>query len=85
MNMTAAVVREQGVTFAVVLVKPSAMQTYNRDATQTSFARYFPGKPVVLCSQDGRGVPSYYGRRDLVDFCSNLLMGQLPWREFQPV
>jgi len=32
-------------------------------------------------AQDARGRAAYYGRRDLVNFLSQVLVEQLPWRE----
>jgi hypothetical protein len=81
-KVTAALVREQQVTFAVVVVKPAAMQPHNREATARSCQPLFPGVPVVLVSQDSRGVPSYYGRSDISRFLSGVEMSRLPWREY---
>jgi len=46
-----SVIREQGVSFAIVLVKPEGMNTEN-EATKTRAAarRFFPGLPIVLAS-----------------------------------
>ena len=82
MEFTAAVVKEQRVTFAVVLVKSSAANPSNRDATQREAGRLFPGLPIILCSQNGNGTPSYYGRRDIVQFLANVSMDRLPWKKY---
>jgi hypothetical protein len=83
MNITAALTHEQGVTFAVVLVKSSAMQAMNRDETQAAFRTYFPGVPIVLASQRHNGSAEYYGRRDIVAWLSNIFFEQLPWAEYR--
>lgn len=83
MELTAAVVSAQSMRFVVVLVKPSAMQPYNRDTTQRSFSSVFPGDLIVLCSQDSRGVPSYYGRQDITKFLAHLEISQLPWKKYR--
>ncbi|HEU0131237.1 MAG TPA: hypothetical protein VFQ85_09640 [Mycobacteriales bacterium] len=83
MKITAAVVREQGTTFAVVIVKQSAMQPHNRDETQRSLQPLFPGVPVVLMSQDRRGIPTYWGRRDISRFLAGIHLARLPWREYR--
>ena len=83
MEITAAVVNEQGVRFVVVLVKQEAIQPSNRDATQRSFSSLFPGDLIVLCAQNSRGVPSYYGRTDIVKFLANIDIRQLPWKKYQ--
>jgi hypothetical protein len=78
-----ALVREQGVNFAVVTVKPSVLNRpkSSKDELVATFSLEF-GAPAVLMAQDSRGVPTYYGRRDLVAWLSNILPEQLPWREF---
>jgi hypothetical protein len=82
-ELTAAVIREQGVDFAVVLVTRQATQPGSREATARSMQPLFPGHPVVLCSQDSRGTPSYFGRRDLVQFLASVFMEQLPWKKYR--
>ncbi len=78
-----AFVREQGVDFAVVVVKPFVMvsPTAVRNEMVAGYTREF-GCPAVLMAQDPRGDPTYYGRDDLVHFLSGVLVEQLPWREF---
>lgn len=79
-----ALIREQGVTFAVVVVKRSCVQ--NRllgEEAVASFARFFPGRPVVLMAQDSRGTPTYFGRRDLVRFLASLPLGSIPWKRYR--
>lgn len=83
MTFTAALVREQQTTFAVVLVKASAMQLHNRDSTKRSLQPLFPGVPVVLMSQDHFGTPTFYGRRDITRFLAGIEMVRLPWREYR--
>jgi hypothetical protein len=80
-----ALVREQGVNFAVVAVKRSLLQgtTSQKDQVVRAFSIEF-GVPAVLMAQDSRGVPTYYGRPDLVRWLANILPEQLPWREFRP-
>jgi hypothetical protein len=81
-EFTAAVVKEQGVSFAVVLVNSNAASPANRSATQRGAAQLFPGPPIILCSQDSRGVPSYYGRTDIVKFLANISLDRLPWKKY---
>ena len=66
MTFEGAVVREQGVTFALVVVKHQIVQ--NRSEAQnaiSAFQPYFPGNPVVLVGQDARGLPTHVGRPDI--------------------
>ncbi len=78
-----ALVREHGVEFAVVVVKPQVMHQgkSQKDEAVRAWTIEFE-VPTVLMAQDSRGVPTYYGRPDLVRFLANHLPEQLPWREF---
>jgi hypothetical protein len=82
-EFTAAIVKEQGVRFVVALVRQQAMQPANRESTRQSVSSIFPGDLVVLCAQDSRGVPSYFGRPDIVKFLANIHIGQLPWKRYR--
>ena len=82
MEFTAAVIKEQGITFAVVMVKPNLATVANRDATQQGLMPLFPGTPIVLCWQDSRGAPSFYGRKDLVRFLRDISMDRMPWKKY---
>lgn len=83
MNLEAAVVKEQGVRFAVVAVKRSALSAPTRDGVVRSFNTLFPGVPVVLMSQDGRGIPTFWGRQDIVRFLASVPVTALPWRRYR--
>lgn len=77
-----ALVREQGVEFAVVIVKRHVLDNHSqRDGAVASFSREF-SRPAVLMAQDSRGTPTYYGRPDIVRFLRNISPERLPWREF---
>jgi hypothetical protein len=82
MQFDAALVKEQGVTFAVVSVKQQGTQVGQRDEVQMGAQQLFPGVPIVLMSQDARGVPQYYGRRDIVNFLAQVPFEALPWRSY---
>jgi hypothetical protein len=78
-----AVIREQGVTFAIAVVKPSLLQQPGeRDRAVARFSQLFDGPPTILMAQNGRGVPTYYGRRDLVDFMATVPIEAVPWRRY---
>lgn len=78
-----AVIREQGVTFAIVIVRPSVIQnTIEASQAIQSFEPIFPGMPVVLMAQDSRGTPTYYGRRDLSQFMSRVPLQAVPWKRY---
>lgn len=83
MRFQGAVIKEQGVTFAVVIVKPHIVHNSTEAATtMQAFRPYFGAIPIVLMAQDHRGVPTYRGRRDLVDFMAHVPLAAVPWKEY---
>ena len=83
MKFQGAVIREQGVTFAVVIVKKHVLDNMNAaKGTIQSFAPLFSGLPVVLMARGYQGRPSYYGRRDIAKFMANVPLSAIPWREY---
>lgn len=82
MRVQGAVIREQGQTFAVVIVKPHVVQ--DRTAANDAIHSFTPvfGVPVVLMAQDGRGRPTYYGRDDIARYLSGVPLQAIPWREY---
>lgn len=83
MRIQGAVIREQGVTFGVVIVKSHVLQnSFEADRTISALMPAFPGMPVVLMAQDYRGVPTYYGRRDISRFMAGVPLRRVPWREY---
>lgn len=83
MMFQGALLREQGVTFAIVIVKMYVVQN-NASGNDTirSFQPAFPGVPLVLMAQDCRDVPTYFGRHDIVRFLSNVPVECIPWKQF---
>jgi len=82
MKMQGAVIKEQGVTFAIALVKASSVQTTSdAQTTRRAFQPYFPGIELVLASQE-RGTFKYSGRPDIVKFLASISPSRIPWREY---
>lgn len=83
MKIQGAVIKEQGVTFAIVVVKRHVLDIRDKapEAAQ-AFSRFFPGMPVILMAQDSRGIPTYYGRRDIVKFLAGIFLEMIPWKEY---
>jgi hypothetical protein len=84
MQFDGAVIREQGQVFAVVIVRASLATAGQHALSEaaSAFNCYFPGMPIVLMWQGGRGVPTYWGRQDIVNFLANLHISQIPWRHY---
>lgn len=84
MQVDGAVIKEQGVTFAVVVVKPSVLQSQREaDSLIRQYSvQLFDGLPTVLMAQDSSGVPTYMGRRDLVKFLANVPTEAIPWKRY---
>ena len=78
-----AVIIEQGVTFAIVSVKPHVTQyTVRATAFRRELTGFFPNMPIILMSQNANGEPHYYGRNDIVDFLKTIRVQQIPWKEY---
>jgi hypothetical protein len=82
-KVQAALIREQGVNFAVVVVKRHVLTATNqRETLRGQISQVFGGAPTVVMAQDAKGVPMYNGRRDLVGWLSNVYVESLPWKEY---
>ncbi|MGY3232565.1 hypothetical protein ACVWWJ_004049 [Luteibacter sp. HA06] len=82
MKMQGAVIKEQGITFAIALVKPSSVRTTSEaQSTRQTFQPIFPGLELVLACQE-QGTFKYSGRRDIVNFLASVNPNRIPWREY---
>lgn len=83
MQFEGAVIREQGVTFAVVIVKRFVIQSaHTASEAIRNFGSAFPGLPVVLMAQDSRGRATFYGRADLTRFLARVPLRAIPWKRY---
>lgn len=83
MKLQGAVIIEQGVTFAIIVVKQSVTNyTSKIIRTRQQLQPFFPNMPIILMSQDSSGTPHYYGRRDIVEFLKTVRLDQIPWKEY---
>lgn len=83
MSFDGAVIKEQGVTFAIVVVKPHVLNTTSScDEARQGFSRFFPGIPIILMAQNSRGIPRYQGRTDIVKFLANIHPSRIPWKRY---
>lgn len=82
MQLDGAIIKEQGVTFAIAVVKPVVLQSSDREKIRTRFISVFGNIPIVLMAQNNRGVPQYHGRKDIVNFLANIHPSRIPWKRF---
>lgn len=84
MQFEGAVIKEQGVTFAIVIVKPYVLNNQTEaEGLIASFQRQaFGGIPIILMAQNSSGTPQYYGRRDIVNFLARVPMSAIPWKRY---
>ncbi|MGZ4979313.1 MAG: hypothetical protein ACXV8O_19410 [Methylobacter sp.] len=83
MNVQSAVIKEQGITFAIVVVRQFVIQSQTEfQKAAMAFSNHFPGMPLVLMAQDSRGTPTYRGREDIVNFLANIHPARIPWKEY---
>jgi hypothetical protein len=72
-----ALVREQGVEFAVIVVQDHVIDSPGRrDELIAHWATYLQRPAALMGAQRHRT----YGRRDLVDWLATIHPSQLPWR-----
>lgn len=82
MQFQGAVVKEQGVTFAIAVVKSHVLSSpTERDKAQMGFSLVFPGLPMVLAAQEG-GRWKYYGRPDIIKFLASISPSRIPWKTY---
>lgn len=83
MQFEGAVVKEQGITFAIVVVKKHVLDSSMEcNDARRNFSGFFPGVPLVLMAQDGRGVPEYQSRPDIVRFLASIHFSRIPWKKY---
>ena len=83
MKFQGALINEQGVKFGIVVVKPYVLNNPSEADTMQKFGmRAFGAIPIILMAQNSRGIPTYYGQRDIVKFLSNVPLRAIPWREY---
>jgi hypothetical protein len=83
MRFDGAVITEQGVTFAVAIVKPQVLQNLAQRAEAIgAFSGVFGGLPTILMAQDSGGIPTYAGREDLVNFMASVPLEAIPWQQY---
>ena len=83
MQFEGAVIKEQGQTFAIVIVKPHVLDSSSQIAdARAGFTGVFRGMPIILMAQDSRGRATYQGRPDIVRFLANISPSRIPWKRY---
>lgn len=83
MQLEAALIDNSKVTFALIPVDYSIVinPTAAKDV-QTSFTKYFPGLPIVLMSEDDFEMPTYFGRKDILKYLTDLSPSSITFEVF---
>lgn len=83
MQFKAAVITEQGVTFALVGVYKHVVDNPDEAARAVKgIGPLFPGLPVVLVGKDLIGRPTYFGRADICQFMAMTPIDVVPWQRY---
>lgn len=83
MKFQGSVIKEQGITFGIVVVKPYVLQNQSEKSNMIAFGqRVFGMMPIILMAQDSRGIPTYFGKSDIVNFLSKISLSRIPWKEY---
>jgi hypothetical protein len=83
MTFEGAIITEQRVTFGIVVVKSHVLNDHaEANNLISSFQGVMRVAPVVLMAQDSKGVPTYYGRKDIVAFLAHIDMRRIPWKRY---
>ena len=84
MQFEGALVKERNTTFGIVIVKSYILSNKTEaDKLIASFQeQIFVGIPVVLMAQDTKGTPTYYGRKDIVNFLAHIPLASIPWKQY---
>ncbi|WP_407310674.1 hypothetical protein [Desulfosporosinus sp. SB140] len=78
-----AIVNDQGVKYAIVVVKHDVVQQINKNEEALAAYRHiFPDMPIILLGKDWQGNSTYYGPKDIVNFLSTVDPQRIPWRRY---
>ena len=83
-QISGAILEEQGVTFGVFMVQPHVLH-YTVTAVQArrQISYFLPNIPIILMSIDDKGAVRYAGRKDIVDFLKSVRPEQIPWKRYR--
>lgn len=83
MEINAAVVRQDELTFVVIIIKREVLEnSFLKKQARDIFRRYFPLYPIVLMAQDERYNAVFDGPAEIVDYLSEIDVQMLPWSTY---
>lgn len=83
MTFQGSVVKEQGITFGIVIVKSHVLNSDSEKQNSIAFGnRAFGRMPIILMAQNSNGIPTYFGKRDIIDFLASVDFRRIPWKEY---
>ncbi len=77
-----AIVKEQDVTFAIVVVKHNTQDNSENQKAIKAYRHIFPDMPIILLGRDSQGESTYYGPKELVSFLVKVDPHRIPWRRY---
>lgn len=82
MKVDGAIIKEQGVTFSIIIVKPHVLNNNSEaNSFRNAMSCAFPS-PIILMAQDSHGTPTYQGRSDIVKFLAKINSARIPWKTY---
>lgn len=83
MRFKGALIKEQGVTFGIIIVKYHVLNNRSAVIEMMQFGTLIFGRiPIVLMAWNYQGIPEYQGRADIVRFLASIDYHQIPWKEY---
>ncbi len=83
MQFEGALIKERGITFAVVMVKSHVLgNSTEREFVRRGLSSVFPRVPIVLLAKNSSGIPTYHGRLDIARFLANIHPSRIPWKTY---
>lgn len=85
MRFQGALITEQGITFAIVVVQPHVVGDQKKYDQLMPILRpvFPPDTPIIVMCLNPEGVPLYYGRKDIVNFLTKVPIHTIPWRWYK--
>ncbi len=83
MKYDSAIIKEQGIRFALVKVDLSVIQHKNEaDTVRKSLAPIFHSMPIVLMALDENRIPVFQGREHIVNLLEDVDLSSISWTRY---